>query len=290
MRSGKIVDLRKKKPGIARASALPSGGSRRVSPLRAWRRKVRIYGTVIGCTVLLAALPYISDFTYHSRMALGEVTVLGVSRVSPNLVKAFFERTLYDGTNHFLSRSNIFWYPKETLETEIQRYVPRIKTVNIKRAGLVAQAVIITIEERKRYGVWCSEQEQCFEMDARGFTVDEVPTGAPARGYTFSGVVATGTPPIGQTYLEEYMESVISFLGLLEKKNLKPVHVSSDGAVDYWVELENGVSIRVALSGVPEDMARNLELALSSDALRGQTETLEYIDLRFGNKLYYKTR
>ncbi|OGG44823.1 hypothetical protein A2673_02195 [Candidatus Kaiserbacteria bacterium RIFCSPHIGHO2_01_FULL_50_13] len=286
----KVIDLRKKKPGGLRVTASQTAGGRRGSPLRAWRRKVRIYGAAVGCIVLVATLPYVSDFTYHSRVTLGDVSVAGAARVSPNLIKAFFERTLHDGTYHFLSRSNIFWYPRDVLETEIQKGVPRIKSVNVERNGLLAQAVTVTVEERERYGVWCNETKQCFEIDESGFIFAEIPKGVPMRGYTFSGAIAMSTLPIGETYLGEHIQNVVAFLELLEKNKLKPAHIASDGAVDYWVELESGISLRVALSGFPEEIARNLELALSSDALRGQTENLEYVDLRFGNKLYYKTR
>lgn len=259
------------------------------SPLRRWRKKVRVYGAAIAGVALIAASPYVSDLTYHPRVSLGEVSVAGVSHVSPNLVKAVFEYTLHDGTYHYLSPSNIFWYPKQVLTTALQERIPRIKTVSIERDGLLAQAVTITVEERKRFGVWCNGRGQCFEMDKDGFIFAAAPTSAPMREYVFLGFFDENTLPVGKTFIGEYMPNVIAFLDYLEKKGLKPIQVISKDPVDYWVKLENGISVRAAFSNAPEEMARNLELALSSDALRGQVETLEYIDLRFGNKLYYKT-
>jgi len=35
---------------------------------------------------------------------------------------------------------------------------------------------------------------------------------------------------------------------------------------------------------------KNLELVLSSDVLKGKTDALEYVDLRFGNRVYYKLK
>ena len=38
----------------------------------------------------------------------------------------------------------------------------------------------------------------------------------------------------------------------------------------------------------PTILVKNLTLILDSDALRGKENLLEYIDLRFGNRMYYK--
>jgi hypothetical protein len=36
------------------------------------------------------------------------------------------------------------------------------------------------------------------------------------------------------------------------------------------------------------DIMRNLKTVLEADALHGNIEALEYIDLRYGNRVYYK--
>ena len=37
-------------------------------------------------------------------------------------------------------------------------------------------------------------------------------------------------------------------------------------------------------------MVRNLQLVLSSNPLNGKASDLQYIDLRFGNRVYYKLK
>mgnify|MGYP001565319663 CR=1 FL=1 len=39
-----------------------------------------------------------------------------------------------------------------------------------------------------------------------------------------------------------------------------------------------------------EDVVRNLELILSSDALQAKLDSLDYVDLRFGNRVYYQLK
>ena len=52
--------------------------------------------------------------------------------------------------------------------------------------------------------------------------------------------------------------------------------------------LDWGFEIRASLKGDPGKLIRDLELVLTSDELRGKESRLEYIDLRFGNRVYYK--
>jgi hypothetical protein len=37
-------------------------------------------------------------------------------------------------------------------------------------------------------------------------------------------------------------------------------------------------------------LMRNLQLVLASDALQGKQDAVEYIDLRFGSRVYYKLK
>src|SRR3989344_390545 len=291
----KIIDLRKKKPGNSRVVSARTRGEGRVSPRRQRRKKVKIYVTALGVAVFILVASLASESTYHQKISIGPISVSGVSRISPRLVKAVFEKTLHDGMNHFFSRSNVLWYPKHELEKAILSGIPRTASVSITREGLFAQAITVTIEERKRFGFWCSDSslqkgQRCFEMDENGFIFAALASETPLYGIIFSGPLSASTTLIGQTFIGEHMSGVVAFLKKLENKNLKPIRVSTTDMVYYWVELPETVLVRVAFGADPEETARNLELALSSDALRGRVEELEYIDLRFGNRLYYKVK
>jgi len=79
---------------------------------------------------------------------------------------------------------------------------------------------------------------------------------------------------------------------------LKPVsiYVTSDGDVKLFLSSGNsgtmGPQIIFKLNGNYENIAENLEAALTTTPLqtefKNKYSSLQYIDLRFGNKVYYK--
>ena len=55
-------------------------------------------------------------------------------------------------------------------------------------------------------------------------------------------------------------------------------------------EKTGGFAVRASFGNDGEAVVKNLQLVLSSDVLRGRESELEYVDLRFGNRVYYKLK
>ena len=56
---------------------------------------------------------------------------------------------------------------------------------------------------------------------------------------------------------------------------------------DYSIECDSFV-VKASFGADPDLLVRNLDLALSSPAMRNVKVPIEYIDLRFGNRIYFK--
>ena len=64
-----------------------------------------------------------------------------------------------------------------------------------------------------------------------------------------------------------------------------------DNAKEYDMYLNNGVSLYLSASSSFEDSLNNLALFLSSSSTKQTSiNKFSYIDLRYGNKIYYKLR
>jgi len=57
---------------------------------------------------------------------------------------------------------------------------------------------------------------------------------------------------------------------------------------DFSVILALGPTLQIPFEMSSDDLIRNLETALEANSLRDRLPELEYIDLRFGNRVYYK--
>lgn len=297
-----VIDLRKRHAGAqvraARARARAELPFHHRTSLRVRRRKLRALA-VLAVFILIAGVVYgISALSYLPQYSINDVAVQGAESVSPRLVRAFVETKLNDGTYTVLSRENIFLYPKETIAKSIPEYFPRILSAHISRESLLANAITVTIAERKPFALWCgginkkqhTKETTCYDMDNGGFIFAPSATSSPAGGIVFTGPLATSTAPIGQTFLQGHFEGITALLSRLTEEGIMPAGVSVENEQDFAVSLAGGFVIRASFTADADALVRNLQTVLSSDTFLGKKDEIEYIDLRFGNRVYYKTR
>ena len=295
-RRGKVIDLRKWHGGLrasAQTRAVPA--PRPKMPLRARRMRVRALLALVFAAAAAASVWGVSALSYSPKLAINSIAVLGVKEVPVPLVRAYVETKLYDGANPLLSRGSIFLYPRTKIEKGISEYFPRISTADVSRAGLLAQALTVTIEERYPFALWCSgaalpsaSLDDCYLMDGGGFVFAPATT-SPANSYLiFGGGLSASTSPIGRKFLPAHLSGVLELDKLLRQAGFAPEGAYAENEQDFSVKFKEGFVLRALFSTDANELVQNLQLALSSDSLRGKEDKLEYIDLRFGNRLYYK--
>ena len=299
MPSKRVVDLRKTKPGghLFDQAPLPLSPQRRVSPVRTRRRRARLIASALVVAIIIALALIASYVSYLPRYSIGQMQVSGAQNVSANAIADYAETIIYDGSHHFFSRANIFLYPKALIEKNIPLEFPRVRSAVVSRPSPLSNAVTITITERQPFAVWCLPAQagegtgDCYDMDKDGFIF--VATSASASSsaeYVFTGGVSTSTTPIGQTFAPGHAQGLVVFLQLLGQAGLTPEGASVQSDEDFTVPLQEGFSVYASFGQDPGALVSNLQLVLSSSALSGQEQNLEYVDLRFGNKVYYKLK
>lgn len=229
--------------------------------------------------------------SYADRFAVSEVDVSGTAELPPRLVQTYVESVLYDGSYGFLSRANVFTYPRDVLEQAVAGFFPRIKSATISRQSLLAQSVMVTVEERTPYGTWCADAA-CFVLDDTGFIFASASstTERPRSQYRFAGGLDMSRSPIGQTFASTHMPGLIVLLDTLSQDAYVPLGVTVTDEHDFSVALERGFSIKASFGAEAHKLVRDMRLILGSDDLQGKEGELEYVDLRFGNRVYYKLK
>lgn len=337
MSSKNVIDLRNRKPQHPEQPALfspsprknsssgPERSGKRVSPIRARRRRTRIIIALI-ILILIGAIAYgISWVSYLPRYSVESVSIVGAQEVPSSDIYAYVESLLHTGGHPYLSKDNIFLYNPGAIEREVVGYFPRIASVSVSRASLFSTAVTVTVTERQPYAVWCTDatQADCYQMDNTGFIFAQAPgqvvstvvatdstsspqaatstpvVPSPQAQYVFQGGIATSTTatsssaiisisPIGQIFAGSHMPGIVALLELLGQAGFNPTGAIVQDDQDFWVPLSQGFYIKASFGEDPQDLVSNLQLVLSSSALQGKQSELEYVDLRFGDRVYYK--
>lgn len=262
-------------------------------PLRTRRRRTRLALALAALALLGFLIWLVSYVSYLPRFNISSITVSGTQLVAPTDVQSFAEGELQSTGHPFLSPRNIFLYHPRHMGTAIVAAFPRIKSVQVGRDSLFATDVHIAVVERQSFALWCTSETDCYQMDDSGFIFASVAQDASstlqfATSYLFEGGIASSSGPVGQSFAPAHVPGI---LVLLQK--LSQAGFPSHGAVvindsDFSIPLTLGFYLKASFGEGADMLVKNLQLVLSSDALQGKAGQLQYVDLRFGDKVYYK--
>ena len=283
---------------------------KRPVPLRTRRRRLRIIASLISLATLSVVVYGVHVVSYLPQFNVNRVIVVGTERVSPELVRAFVESQLYDGSYRFISRNSILLYPRADIERAIVDFFPGVSTAHISGDTLVAQDITVGVVERQLFAEWClpparageaqadAGQTDCYGMDESGFvfmSASSTSMETLKTSYRFSGGLPEAhevtKSPVGETFIPGHMPGLLALLRILEQQgDFKPTGATVLSDQDFLVNFAEGFSLKASFGEDANTLSRNIQLVTSSDALKGKEAQLEYIDLRFGNRVYYKLK
>lgn len=258
------------------------------------RRKQRMFFAKLALLVFLVGAT-IFGFAYLARLdsfQIRDVIVQGAEVVDTGEITAAIEKYL-SGTYLFLfPKANIFLYPRGHLEATVLESFMRLKTAEVSFQNL--HTIKLSVTERSPEALWCGENRlggdatpACYFLDREGYIYTEAPVFIGSVYLRFYGPLAQGDP-LGQVFLPaESFANLMKFLKVVAEKGFSPVELA---LLDTDVELFLGDGTKILFDRA-HDLSRvldNLLSALSAQEFKDRKNlNLEYIDLRFGNKVYY---
>jgi hypothetical protein len=268
------------------------------SPLKATRlhkhkRRVRIIKLSTVFTVLIFVIGILAWLSHLKSFALDSVVVTGNIGVDSNDIQTIAEKDLAGSYLGLFAKSNSFLFQKNKIENDITHAFPSISNLQVSTKAHVLE---VNIAERKPAYEWCTgmpastESKSCFFMDENGFIFSHAPQFSGNAYFIFYGGLSTDNP-IGMTFLSPAeLKSFAQFKSDLDLHGITIVSllVKDIGVREVYL-LKQGKIIYKEHED-PLILAASIELLKRDTKLFNlhATSTLEYIDLRFGNKVYYK--
>jgi len=267
------------------------------SKVRARRKKRRI---LVASLIGAAALLVFGGLVWLAHAPFMRITAVDVSGESTLQTADISNAVLADIAGSYLylfPKNNIFLYPKFKTETDLARQMPTIAKVTVNAKDFHTLNVAIT--ERVPKALWCgasiSSASACFWLDQDGVAyaaADSSFTFATTSAYErYYGALAGGSP---QQYLDADQFHSLSALvdALAQNQPYNQIQsIEVDGAGDAHVTFADNFVLMFNLSAAGADVYSRFQLVLGSDAFAGHSlADFEYVDLRFGDKVYYKLR
>lgn len=271
------------------------------SKLRRQRRKIFVTKIFLVFLLLFFLTLVFSWLSKMPSIQIEEIEISGNNTISKEeIIEAIMEKT---SAKYFMlfSKNNIFLYPKKTIEVKLADEFKKLGKVTIKSKGL--NNLIVKIVERNPNSLWCRDKtkfkdessEICYFLDENGVIFTEAPDFSGNSFVRHYGLLDNVEQPIGEIYMPngkfKNISNLINSL-LILGINTESFYAESEG--DYKIYLKNGIKIifddKQSFDKTLENIKSILnEVDLKSDYFANNSTKIDYIDFRFGNKVFLKT-
>lgn len=285
------------------------------------RRKRRFIKISIKLAVLLLLIVALAWLSWISKLSIGNVVVVGNSSVEASELQKDINKILDGKYALIFSKRNAMIYPKKEIRELVLNNYPRVENVIVKTEGL--NILNVLIEERKPLALWCTTPN-CYLMDKNAFIYEkyedhsasasalvsrDTSTSSVASSTSENAVQkssaendlvkfhgneeAVGPAPIGKhAFDKKLFEEMFSTSKVMETLGFKVSDITYKEKNSITFGLKDNGRIIFSDKKSFEESLDNLKSALSSSAFKGKSSTayntFEYIDLRYGNKVFYR--
>lgn len=255
------------------------------------RKKILIWFFVV--VVFIVGLVFASRIK-KINIDISQIIISGNKIVELNDIHKVVETELSGRYFFLFQKSNSFIYPEKKIRNELLTKFKRLSTVSIYTTD--TRIIHIDVTERGGEYLWCGmtypniENQKCFFLDNQGYIFDEAPSFSDGVYFKFYG--GENNTGLGNYFLKDIFPNVIFFKDMIEKMDLKIISFSQSVDGDMNIYLTSGAKIIFKKDADFEKLAENLQALLSTEPFHTdfikKYDSLLYIDLRFGNKVYYK--
>ncbi len=250
-------------------------------------RKVKTYLWLVAALLVLIGLIYVLRMPY---IQITEVEVTGNAFVSTQEIKNETETILNSSILGFIPRRNIFIFSQRELEMHIKKN-PAVVSVNIKKDFF--NKLTVTIVEQEKEIIYCTSTDhtECLYINKTGFIY------AKLSDFVIPEQEVIIYSELGQKHIEDRILdeklyiNVVSFIKSTTRYDIKigKVYIKSDQTLEFVTR--DGVRIITSIyDDFEKDFSNLIALFEKQILTKEQLPQIEYIDVRFGNKVFYKNK
>ncbi len=255
---------------------------------------------IVGLVLLFGIFTYVSSL---SKLNISSIEIVGNKITDTEDIKSVVNENLAGKYLWLFPKSNLFFYPKKEIKLALAENFKRLNNINLSiQNGNVLE---VSTDERKGLYVWCGAsatqteaEENCYFMDESGYIFDKAPYFSGEVYFKFYGEVSDSISPSGFYFEEADFSRLIALKEMLAALHVEPValYKMEDGDIKIYLSDKSGApmgpEILLKIDSDFKKVVENLQSALATEPLLSQFKnkysSLLYIDLRFGNKVYYK--
>lgn len=269
------------------------------------KRKRIIWRIIFGFVIILAFISGFAGLTHWSKLSIDTVTVDGTVILSPSEIKTKSFNFISGNYLYIFGKANALFYPKKELTDFLTKLYPRIKDVQISLADY--HTISIILSEREPTALWCDTTPaeiasstdptiapNCYFLDKTGFVFSPSPDFSGDAYFKYYGLLPYESA-IGSSFLSssDKFIQLSAFVTSIKALNITPLYIVAKNQDEFVMYIYGGGQIIFDDKEPLVQTSEHLQLLLQKANLVPQKNGelfVDYIDLRYGNKLYYKVR
>jgi len=281
--------------------------SPRLVEIQKKKKKIFLNKVFVFLAIFVIVLIGLSFLSRWPKINIRDVAISGNKVTDTKKIEEAVREEISGHYLWFFPKTNFLFYPKSEIKNRLASDFKRLRDLEV---GIVGDNTLgVTMGERVGSYTWCgddlpsvsasSEDSGCYFMDETGYVFDEAPYFSRNVYFRFFGKLdGEGESKAGSYFAPSTFKELIGLKKSLETMKLKPsfVVVKEDGDVEMYLvsnsSFSNSQKIIFRIDSDFQKIAENLQVALDTEPLKSDFKnkysSLLYIDLRFGNKVYYK--
>ncbi len=291
----------------ARRADLETPHAKLLKRKRTISKRKKIFFFFLIFILLVIGVSYLSKVP---AINISEIEVNGNSVTSTEDVIESVNTIMAGNYLHLFSRRNSLIYPKNVIQKGLLEKFKRFQTADIELVS--TRKLLVTVSERNGHYLWCGRElseltgeslnPDCYYLDDSGYIFSRSPyfSGNVFIKFFGKGELASDSDPSGRQFVDEVLFIKISkLLEGLQTIGIYPYAISLSENMDFNVYISpigggNRIFTKIMFNAKNdlEKSIENLNAALLTDPLKTDFKKrfseLEYIDLRFNNKVFYK--
>lgn len=240
---------------------------------------------------------------------IDDITISGLTAIAEEKIRESVQKELSGATLFFLPNNSYFLISSRALQRKLYEQFPRLVDVKVKKT--FHPSLEIAVIERDMWGIGCTKTEveeireetdaakksepektvgPCFFIDKTGFAFEDV---ASFEGGLFPVIYTDRGGELGSLLFQEgdvafFNETNRALEGALQLPLLS-LEFSLKTPDDARLTLKEGWSLIVPRSK-PSSLWLPVLRTFLANEIKERRRQLDYVDLRFGNKVFYKFR
>ena len=236
--------------------------------------------------VLLSVLSlFTALFFYIDRFKIKNITIEGATDLSKEFLTQELQGVLKSKSLGIFPRDRIFFFPYDDVRIKLMNSFKKFSSVQIE--GRFSQNLLVKIEERQPVAVFCAEeQKNCYFIDEGGFIFVDAPFFSSGVFPQFSDNRAHHKPSVGDFLIDgEEARRIFDFMKLMPADySVAQILLENDGVYKFLTK--EGWQIILQKDDDFEVAHQNFLASLNE--IKDKRKNLDYIDLRFGGKVFFK--